>query len=121
MSFAGPAGDITPIGSPSVSPDGTTITLTVSIPPTPAQTGARDVTVTNPGACSPPALPGCLSSTLPGGVQIQLPPAAGFNVTLPTFVDNSLYLPSVTQVSLTRLATGACDPTAKVVTPTGVA
>ncbi|TMA53749.1 MAG: hypothetical protein E6J75_14960, partial [Deltaproteobacteria bacterium] len=121
VSFDGPAGDITPIGSPIVSPDGTTITLTVSIPPTPGQTGPRDVTVTNPGVCSPPALPGCLSSTLLGGFQIQLPPAAGFNVTLPTFADNSLYLPSVTQVSLTRLATGACDPTTKVVTPTSVA
>jgi len=121
VSFAGPAGDITLIGSPIVSPDGTTMTLTVSIPPTPAQTGPRDVTVTNPGVCSPPALPGCLSSTLLGGFQIQLPPAAGFNVTLPTFADNSLYLPSVTQVSLTRLATGACDPTTKVVTPTSVA
>src|SRR2546427_8927949 len=120
VSFTGPAGDITQAGNPTVSPDGTTITVSVSIPPTPAQKGQRDVTVTNPGVC-PATDPGCFSSTLTGGFQIQLPPAASFTITLPDFLpDISTYLPSVMQVSLTRLATGACDPTSKVVTPTGV-
>jgi hypothetical protein len=120
VSFGGPAGDITPTTSPSVSPDGTTITLTVSIPASPQQTGPRDVTVRNPGVCAAPAPGSCLSSTLPGGFQIQLPPPAGFNITLPDFPDTSTYLPSVTRVSLTRLATGACDPATKVVTPSAV-
>jgi hypothetical protein len=117
VTFGGPASDVTPIGT-TVSVDGTTITQIVSVVPNP-QTGPRDVTVTNPGAC-PIGLPGCLSSTLAGGVQIQLPPTAGFNLTLPDFSDTATYLPSVTQVTLTRGPTGACEPATKVVTPTSV-
>jgi hypothetical protein len=114
--FGGPATDIVPVGGPTVSADGGTITLIVSIGPGPQQVGPRDVTVTNAGTC-PSTLPGCLSSTLAGGLQIQLPPAAGFSLSLPDFPDTSAYLPDVAGVSLTRLPTGACDPTTKVVTP----
>jgi uncharacterized repeat protein (TIGR01451 family) len=120
VSFAGPVGDVTPVGTPSVSPDGTAITLMVSLAAVPQQSSPRDVTVTNPGVCSPPAVAGCLSSTIAGGLQVQPPPPASFVITLPDFPDSSTYLPSITQVSFTRLATGACDPTTKVVTPTGV-
>jgi len=103
-----------------VAPDGKTITLMVSLAAAPQQSSPRDVTVTNPGVCSPPALSGCLSSTITGGLQVQPPPPASFVITLPDFPDSSTYLPSITQVSFARLATGACDPTTKVVTPTSV-
>ncbi len=120
VTFGGPAGDLTPVGSPTVAPDGTSLTLTVSVPAVLQQAGPRDVTVRNPGACTAPAPATCLASTLIGGLQVEAPPAATFSITLPGLADDATYLPSVAQVSLTRLATGACSPATKVVTPTGV-
>jgi uncharacterized repeat protein (TIGR01451 family) len=120
VSFGGPVGDLTPVGGATVSTDGLTLTQMVSIAPTLQLVGARDVTVKNPGTCVAPAPATCLSSTLVGGIQIQPPPAATFAITLPDLADDSTYLPSVGQVTLTRLATGACSPATKVVTPAGV-
>src|SRR5439155_10597518 len=106
--FGGPASDVTAVGAQTVSPDGNSITLTVSVPPTPQLSGARDVTVINPGVCTAPALPDCLTSKLTGGLVVQAPPAATFTISLPDFADQSTYLPSVGGVSMTRLASGAC-------------
>jgi uncharacterized repeat protein (TIGR01451 family) len=121
VSFGGPASDVTIVGSPIVAADGTSISLTVTVPPTPQQTGPRDVTVTNPGGCAPPAPAGCLSSTLTGGLVIQLPPVASLTISLVEFRANPAdYLPTVAQMSMTRLATGACNPATKVVMPGSV-
>ena len=108
VSFSGALGDITMVSGPIVSPDGTSIQVSVSIA-SGAALGARDVRVTNPDGTS---------STLAAAFQVQAPIVAGFLITLPAFPDTSTYLPSVDSVAVTRAATGLC--TAKTVVPTPV-
>src|SRR5206468_2917782 len=104
LTFGGTAADITITGSVTVSPDGTTITVPISISQA-AALGARSVTVSNPGGGT---------ATLANAFSVTAPQVASFQFAVQG-ADPSLYLPAVNGVSVTLDSTGKC--TAKTITP----